>query len=352
MRSWLLESAALLPFAGLLRAIAKVAAAGGGTAGSPSDAMPTMDGVGTPGASLLYSRGDHQHPTDTSRAAASALANYAPLAGATFTGPVVLAGNAASSLQAVPLQQLNSAVASVHGGATVSDTPPSSPNTGDLWFNSTPTDLREYVWYTDPTSSQWVPTTPAVPGPAGPAGATGAQGPIGPAGPAGATGPAGPTGPQGPAGPTNITSITAAAPLTGGTITSTGTIGVGVLGYGNLPAEVQQVPVAFPFSGKPPASGVINVPMPWAITVPASLAGTVVYASTNATASTVFTLNKISGGSTTALGTITKTSASATSCTLAGAGGSLAAGDVLQIATPAQDATLADIGLTILASRV
>lgn len=40
---------------------------------TPSDAAPEMDGAGTPGSSVTYSRGDHQHPTDTSRAAASDL---------------------------------------------------------------------------------------------------------------------------------------------------------------------------------------------------------------------------------------------------------------------------------------
>lgn len=40
---------------------------------TPSDDTPEMDGAGAPGTSVSYARGDHQHPTDTSRAAASDL---------------------------------------------------------------------------------------------------------------------------------------------------------------------------------------------------------------------------------------------------------------------------------------
>ena len=51
-----------------------VAGAGGGT---PSSSTPLMDGTAAVGTSTTYARGDHRHPTDTSRA---------PLASPTFTG--------------------------------------------------------------------------------------------------------------------------------------------------------------------------------------------------------------------------------------------------------------------------
>lgn len=42
---------------------------------TPSDNPPEMDGVAAPGSSATYSRGDHVHPTDTSRASVTALAD-------------------------------------------------------------------------------------------------------------------------------------------------------------------------------------------------------------------------------------------------------------------------------------
>lgn len=116
---------------------------------------------------------------------------------------------------------------------------------------------------------------------------------------------------------------------------------------------VPPVPIAFPFAGKPAAGALVNVPMTIPMVAPASLAGATVYVSTQAAANSVFTINKISAGVTTPLGTVTITPTSHTSCTLAGAGGTLLAGDDLQVVAPAvQDATLADVGLTILMTRL
>jgi hypothetical protein len=53
-----------------------------------STVLPAMNGVASAGTLAAWSRGDHVHPVDTTRAAQSSLANYALLSGATFTGNV------------------------------------------------------------------------------------------------------------------------------------------------------------------------------------------------------------------------------------------------------------------------
>ena len=208
----------------------------------------------------------------------------------------------------------------------------------------------------------------------------GAPGADGPPGPAGAPGPAGPAGAPG-GGVAQV--ATTGAGISGGPITNSGTLQVqwnaglvnalgsglsaaggtlvvtppdasaitGTLTYAQLPTEVALVPIAFPFSGKLAANASVYVPIAIALTVAASLAGSVGYAVTNPTSAATFTLNRIRSGTPTALGTVQIGTSGAV--TLGGTGGSLAIGDVLQLTAPtAQDATLADVGLSIMMQRV
>lgn len=55
-------------------AIDELAQGGGGGGPSPSDANPLRDGTAAPGTAATYSRSDHVHPTDTSRAPSAAVA--------------------------------------------------------------------------------------------------------------------------------------------------------------------------------------------------------------------------------------------------------------------------------------
>ena len=129
-----------------------------------------------------------------------------------------------------------------------------------------------------------------------------------------------------------------------------------VVPYTSLPTEVQQVPLAFFAPGKPATAASYYLAMPWALTIPANLAGSVVYYGTQATtADASFNLFRIRAGAAVAFGSILmkSTPVSNTLCTLSGAGGSLVAGDVLQLVAPTpQNAALSDIGITILAARV
>jgi len=102
---------------------------------------------------------------------------------------------------------------------TVSDTAPSSPAPGDLWFDSASANL--FVHFADPNTSQWVVAVnqPGAQGAAGPAGATGATGPTGATGAAGAANMTGMVAGQIPIA-ASATTVTASGNLSGDVTTS------------------------------------------------------------------------------------------------------------------------------------
>jgi hypothetical protein len=70
-----------------------------------SNAVPAMNGVGSSGSAPAFTRGDHVHPTDTTRLA---------IAGGAMTGLLTLVGNPVGNLDAVPLQYVTTSVANAN----------------------------------------------------------------------------------------------------------------------------------------------------------------------------------------------------------------------------------------------
>jgi len=123
--------------------------------------------------------------------------------------------------------------------------------------------------------------------------------------------------------------------------------------YPRLPAEVQNIPVAFPFVDKPPAALSIFVPIVQDTTVPEDFTGSIGYSDGNGTSTSTFTLAYIRSGSTTTIGTVTFTSAGHDGTFSTQAQVDLLTGDILVCTAPSpQDATLADIGITFLLKKV
>jgi hypothetical protein len=98
-------------------------------------------------------------------------------------------------------------------GVEQSATPPPSPNSETLWYDTV--GGRLYVYYTDVDGSQWVDASPPISGATGLTGATGPQGATGFIGPTGATGFDGATGATGETGPTGPIGATGDTGATG-----------------------------------------------------------------------------------------------------------------------------------------
>jgi hypothetical protein len=71
----------------------------GGGGGTPSTIPPLMDGIASPGTVVQYSRGDHVHPSDTSRL---------PLSGGIMTGSLMLNADPSANLEAATRQYVDS----------------------------------------------------------------------------------------------------------------------------------------------------------------------------------------------------------------------------------------------------
>lgn len=77
-------------------------------------------------------------------------------AGTTAQRPTGSAGQLRYNSTTGKFEGYGSAWGNIGGGAAISDTAPSNPGAGDLWWNSS--DGILYVYYSDGTSSQWVAT--------------------------------------------------------------------------------------------------------------------------------------------------------------------------------------------------
>lgn len=115
---------------------------------APSGSTPIMDGVGAAGSATAYSRGDHIHPSDTSRLA---------LAGGTMTGPLILAADPTTAFGAATKEYVD-ASASAGGLPYIGDTPPTGVPANTLWWESDTGVL--YIYYNDGDSTQWVIASP------------------------------------------------------------------------------------------------------------------------------------------------------------------------------------------------
>jgi hypothetical protein len=104
--------------------------------------VPLMDGTAAVGTATTWTRSDHVHPTDTSRAA------EAPDGTAGTTVQYVRQVASAGGVNTKTWERLPTFA------VTMSPTPPATPFSGQTWFNTNKGIL--YVWYVDGSSNQWV----------------------------------------------------------------------------------------------------------------------------------------------------------------------------------------------------
>ncbi|MGE4043598.1 MAG: hypothetical protein AB7F35_02000 [Acetobacteraceae bacterium] len=137
-----------------------------------------------------------------------------------------------------------------------------------------------------------------------------------------------------------------------GTDCITVTAAVASVSFADLPAAVQNAPIAIPFVSTPAAGREVHIPLGQAYTLPADFAGTIGYAKTVPTADAVFTVALVRTGSPTTVGTVTFAAGSSTLTLSTQAAVSMLATDTLRITAPSPaDATLADLAITLMLQK-
>ena len=116
--------------------------------GQAFNGTPQMDGVASSGNSTLWARGNHRHPTDTTKI------GDAPNDGKQY------------ARQSQTWTVVSSSGGGGGGGVWIGDLPPSDTTSYPFWWSSA--SLQLSIWYNDGNSSQWVDTNAQPGAPTGP----------------------------------------------------------------------------------------------------------------------------------------------------------------------------------------
>lgn len=85
---------------------------------SAGTTSPNMDGTANAGSAATWSRSDHVHPTDTSRAAASHTHAASQVTAGTFVGKMVAASGAVSTVGTAQLRNIYAGTEDMTAGTT------------------------------------------------------------------------------------------------------------------------------------------------------------------------------------------------------------------------------------------
>lgn len=261
----------------------------------PATVAPPMNGTAAVGTSTLYARQDHVHPTDTT---------LAPLASPVFTGtpfaPTAIAGTSTTQLATTAfVMAAIGALAAPPAPATVAPLMDGTAAVGTSALYARQDHVHPIDTSRAPLASPGLTGTPTAPT---------------------------------AVGTDNSTTIATTAFVKAALPT--------------VPTTVAKVQLTACFAGLPSPSAVVVIPITFAMTIAASLAGSVGNVQTNPAASASFT---VKSGSTT-IGTISVNTSGTFS--FSGSGGSLVAGNILTVTAPVTpDTAMANIGISLSATR-